>query len=221
MFCKKCGNQLNDGAVFCPKCGTAVTVTEVAKKDNETHTGSMRFETGKAIEKDPQKNDGAESKPVKAAKKIASIIWSLIGFACVAGIILVCFLRSSPGKQILNNNLGANTPEEIGIAYVNALKYNDFSRMNLYLDQTRNYDIVKQKFESDVSENGDYYSSIDLNKISYEPIETSDNDGDGLCDGTLKMYVQDNALIFKTYYSWELYVHQAETAQGIRWFLAK
>ena len=26
MFCQKCGNQLNEGAAFCPKCGTKVDV---------------------------------------------------------------------------------------------------------------------------------------------------------------------------------------------------
>jgi hypothetical protein len=26
MFCQKCGNKLNDGAAFCPKCGTKVII---------------------------------------------------------------------------------------------------------------------------------------------------------------------------------------------------
>ncbi len=32
MFCRKCGAQLNKGAVFCPKCGTKVAVESTAKQ---------------------------------------------------------------------------------------------------------------------------------------------------------------------------------------------
>ncbi len=31
MFCKKCGNQLNEGAAFCPCCGEKVVLTQQAQ----------------------------------------------------------------------------------------------------------------------------------------------------------------------------------------------
>lgn len=34
MFCQKCGNQLNDGAAFCPKCGRKVLTTNQAVDKN-------------------------------------------------------------------------------------------------------------------------------------------------------------------------------------------
>lgn len=33
MYCKKCGSQINDDAVFCKKCGTPINVEN---KDAET-----------------------------------------------------------------------------------------------------------------------------------------------------------------------------------------
>lgn len=33
MFCKKCGNQIEDDAAFCPKCGTSVSVQSGGQSD--------------------------------------------------------------------------------------------------------------------------------------------------------------------------------------------
>ena len=36
MFCSKCGNELQEGQVFCPKCGTSVKVfSEVHKSESK------------------------------------------------------------------------------------------------------------------------------------------------------------------------------------------
>lgn len=45
MFCKNCGQKLNQGAKFCNKCGTAVAddVNDQAVLDNDVTTKSKKF----------------------------------------------------------------------------------------------------------------------------------------------------------------------------------
>lgn len=64
MFCKKCGNELNEGAEFCPKCGTPVN-------------SAMREEPGK---EDVSKYDFTE--------KGKSKITLLIILVCVVLVVL-------------------------------------------------------------------------------------------------------------------------------------
>lgn len=48
MFCKKCGNQLNDGASFCPKCGTPTeggTASKQSKGKSITKKKGFRIAT--------------------------------------------------------------------------------------------------------------------------------------------------------------------------------
>lgn len=33
MFCENCGNELNEGQKFCPKCGHKLEPVEVEKKE--------------------------------------------------------------------------------------------------------------------------------------------------------------------------------------------
>ena len=48
MYCRKCGHQLEDDALFCIKCGTKI---EVKKTTNENITEKINTNTEKAVEK--------------------------------------------------------------------------------------------------------------------------------------------------------------------------
>ena len=43
MFCNKCGNELNDGAKFCPKCGASFQTTEKTKEKEKKKFHLGRF----------------------------------------------------------------------------------------------------------------------------------------------------------------------------------
>ena len=40
MFCENCGNELNEGQKFCPKCGHKIELVEVEKKGLSDTTNS-------------------------------------------------------------------------------------------------------------------------------------------------------------------------------------
>ena len=48
MFCKKCGNKLEQGAKFCPKCGNSVEVSEPAAVNSSAETPSALLQKGKS-----------------------------------------------------------------------------------------------------------------------------------------------------------------------------
>lgn len=41
MFCSKCGNEVVDDAVICPKCGCKITKNELALKEEDTPKTGM------------------------------------------------------------------------------------------------------------------------------------------------------------------------------------
>lgn len=78
MFCMKCGNQLQEGATFCGKCGAAVT----EQKSNETTQDTGREQVAGTME---QVNVMAVQSPKKTVKKakastVVVVIQSLLMF---------------------------------------------------------------------------------------------------------------------------------------------
>ena len=68
MFCQMCGNQLNEGAAFCPKCGTRIDIPS-----------GIRVET-------VNENSAKPVKP-KKSKKILAFLVVLFAVIC-AGILI-------------------------------------------------------------------------------------------------------------------------------------
>ena len=70
MFCAKCGNNLSDGARFCPKCGTTVNISagESSPANSSTSNSSASKPKSAAAVKDkPQKRQGKKTLPLIAA----------------------------------------------------------------------------------------------------------------------------------------------------------
>ncbi|MDO5382356.1 MAG: VWA domain-containing protein, partial [Eubacteriales bacterium] len=97
MFCKKCGNQLTDGDVFCPNCGTAVEqqgvqsfaqVTKEAQNMQNQQYVSQPYPA--ANEPKPVKQPKVPKKPKKIGLVVVLMIVVAIGIAgLVAGLILL------------------------------------------------------------------------------------------------------------------------------------
>lgn len=235
MFCKNCGNQISDNATFCTKCGTRVIKNNTLSnsgnvKGNGDNTGSVdrsellakakRAQIQKTIrEIDDQKaqreqrneeiknvvNKVVQSEPVKSVRKIISTIITIIvlGF-----LLLVLLLKGGAHKPILNNNLGANTPEELGKAYATALKYNDISYIDKYWDAVVEYGSIKSEIEEYIKKEDSYRTMMDINSI--EIIEQDEG------SEINRMITVKTGHVGDEYY---LPIHNADTPQGTKWFI--
>lgn len=92
MYCKKCGNALNDNDLFCTKCGEA-TGTEA---NNTTDSAATQPDTGITAVQNQQANSGVanggnfdKEKAEKAAKLTCGI------FGAIFGVIVICCLASN------------------------------------------------------------------------------------------------------------------------------
>ena len=63
-FCKNCGNQISDDAMFCDKCGTAVNDNGASAQQNEQQYGGPQQYSGAQQYSDPQQN-GYAQQPVQ------------------------------------------------------------------------------------------------------------------------------------------------------------
>lgn len=108
MLCKNCGNQLREGAAFCPKCGTAVkTNTETAEQEympltpkfDNIDTDKPIQERIKAIDKPlfEDNNEVSEPAPKKKSKKKLIIALSVIlAVIIVLGVIVIFDINRPP-----------------------------------------------------------------------------------------------------------------------------
>ncbi len=106
MFCKKCGNQLNDGAVFCPKCGTPVT------QNVETVNNTEEIQDTKSSDTLSQRVRSLVEIPKKKVNKKILII-SVI--AVVAVVIVICIVigSDSSGSKYASYSVPAGASEVI------------------------------------------------------------------------------------------------------------
>ena len=104
MFCKYCGNQLNDGAKFCASCGAKVEENPTTKQETEqvnlTNELNITNET-------TQPNLTISTKKKYSGKSIAGFVLSLVGFIVAAlpcGILGIIF-SSTSFNEIRTKNL--------------------------------------------------------------------------------------------------------------------
>lgn len=92
-FCSQCGSKLNEGAMFCPNCGTAVNQNgaqnQVNNQAQQINNQQQNYNNG--TQTGMQKTNGLA---------VASLVCSLVGlfiFPLIFGILAVCF--SVVGKR--------------------------------------------------------------------------------------------------------------------------
>lgn len=116
MFCGNCGKQLQDGAKFCPACGTAIYQEE--NNNIEQHT----------VE-EPIKDNGVETTPVKQKSKKA--LWiPIVAVACVAAIVAGIFLlpgllKSRGGVSLFTDTSAENYYNSYNMAEGTYIARND------------------------------------------------------------------------------------------------
>ncbi len=103
MFCKNCGNQINDGVAMCPNCGTATGVAQDASQDFRTYSPVWANQADAA-----QMNNTAAAadfstgkKGMGGKKKIIPVIIALVlVVAIVLGIVLIATGKKPAEKTL-------------------------------------------------------------------------------------------------------------------------
>lgn len=88
MFCKKCGNQIDDGVAFCKSCGTPVN-GEASDSSNESTSGA--------------KTDVTPANATVAAKKAPlnmKVLMPIIGAAAVILIVIILIVTAKPTVKL-------------------------------------------------------------------------------------------------------------------------
>lgn len=105
MYCRNCGKELNEGAVFCPYCGT--------KTGNDT-----------PVPAEPQNTAPAEpSVPKKSHKALIAVIASIAAVLLIAGGIFAFLMISSKNKAINEFTEYVEQFEKIPSQYTSLGKY--------------------------------------------------------------------------------------------------
>ena len=199
MFCQKCGNVINEDARFCPKCGTEIEITVP--------------ETG---------DEGQDS--VNDAKGVLSLIVakikSIYSTIILIFIVFIILLHKGCLSPVMNNNQGAETPEEVAVAVANYYKYGDFSYLNNYFDKQINNEEIEAEFKKQRESLELDTSNINMDTLN--PVVTEMGDySKGLKKCIATIHVQSGFGIMENSYSNRIHLHQAKTAQGVKWFLGQ
>ncbi|SHL62673.1 zinc-ribbon domain-containing protein [Fibrobacter sp. UWOV1] len=87
MFCSKCGNELQEGQVFCPKCGTSVKVFSEVHKSESKVSPLADESLAKSQKVNPFGDEFYEPRKKRGNGNMAWIILIIaIIIACIIGI---------------------------------------------------------------------------------------------------------------------------------------
>ena len=92
MFCKNCGNKLNEKASFCPNCGTKVEEKKVEKVEEKKETSTVNTA-----------NNGTTNEVNDSDKKLSTTL-TVISIICHYGIAAVLGTISSILDEIRITN---------------------------------------------------------------------------------------------------------------------
>ena len=123
MFCKFCGNKIDDGSKFCSVCGRQAMISSGKSE--------------RSVYNQQPKNQYQEKRkpPVKKKKGVKPAVTFLLGIAVmatiVAGLWFAGIVKLGVGNQGTKKIEGDGyaTPEEAAMAYVEALKEQDLDKM--------------------------------------------------------------------------------------------
>lgn len=141
MICKKCGNQLNDGATFCPKCGQK---TENGVQGAGMNVPPNMYYAGQTVntEKDYQKEP---KKKHTVLIVIASIFAAVIGIPLLLGIVGL-FLLSGEDKDTAQTENIASSQEVEGSTQTGSIVSSQDAEDELFGYMTRANEIVLQSY---------------------------------------------------------------------------
>ncbi|MBC5688771.1 zinc ribbon domain-containing protein [Mediterraneibacter sp. NSJ-55] len=163
MFCKNCGAQLNEGAKFCPKCGTPAV--------NGNAGGNSRGYQGGASPVQPQKKP-----PYLAIGLIAIVVVVVIVLAAVLGKTVFGKGYEKPIKNLIKG-----VEEQDGEIILSAFSENTIEAMEDQsgYDKKDLEDMMEEEFEYMFS--GEDWEDADL-EFKYEIEDSKKLDKDDIKD---------------------------------------
>ncbi len=168
-FCKKCGNQLHDGAQFCPQCGEPVGQINPGPDYNGGYAGPS--DTG-------FRQGYAGPQPVKKSRKPLFIV---IGFAVAAAAAVIVLLL------VLRGGNSHTTPVEVTLDAMTSDRISRSSAQDI-LDQLPDpmIDYILDSYDSYMTESdlvdlmadelGPISDSLNAYDLSYEILESTQLD---------------------------------------------
>lgn len=112
MFCNKCGNQLNDGAKFCSKCGAPIGSEINNNNQDNIQNNTVPTVSNEAIENNNAKESGVPDKKKKGAKAV------ILAIAIVFGILIIITRLASCAKEPSSQTSGTQTQADSAISEV-------------------------------------------------------------------------------------------------------
>lgn len=100
MFCKKCGNVLDEDAVFCEKCGTEVVrLTNAINTNNTVKSMDFSRPDNRVDRDDSFEHQGTAEKNIGKRKMAPFIILIIILLLCAGGVCLYFFTDLFKSKE--------------------------------------------------------------------------------------------------------------------------
>lgn len=108
MFCRKCGQKLEDGSTFCPNCGTPVSGANAAPANN-----SQAVQPNNAVNIQPNNVGATQPKQRKklGTGAVVAIVASVAVVIIAAVVVFFLFFYNGNG----NNNSGGSTGQSSNI----------------------------------------------------------------------------------------------------------
>ncbi len=232
IVCPKCGRQLNDGAKFCPGCGTAIAPAAPAPAPAPAPTYAPAAPAPAPAYRAPAPAPAPAPVPAPAKKGFPkkALLFGGIGVAAVAAIVILCVLIFSGGggkkpsyalyvkdKEIFFSDLGGD-PWQVTSRLVDRDGV-DNADLEEAIDELSDYTTVSEDgkyiFFPDKYSGGDfnlYYKELDADAEA-EKIDSSVSRYSVSSSGKLVTYMKDRNL-----YQYEVGEDKEKIASDIRYF---
>ena len=103
MFCSKCGNELQDGQAFCPKCGRAIENTSRNQQKNKDST---------SLAKEPPKKANPFEDELEYENDKKSSNWKIWGWIILIIGAIIGYISSNPDSPSQTTKTQTISPEQ-------------------------------------------------------------------------------------------------------------
>lgn len=143
MKCQKCGNEVEEGAKFCPKCGTAVVDTiecpkcgKINKKENQFCSECGASLTPKVVTPEDQaKKEEQNKSSIKKADSIVNLVLNIV----FASVLILAGILAFTNYFSVNANISIGPSDNYGsFAYFVGTVWQELKETSFSTNELRN-----------------------------------------------------------------------------------